>query len=178
MYEYGIRTSKAHFWVHVCAKDAGFYLYRRRDMVAKLHQFDEKVIATAIGRVVPVHANLVQNGGLLLPFWLTYEWFDAWDWAGAPSDDALGKFAEAAFLKATREKLIAFPAWEVTKHDDIAEQYQGRDFRVRVGSPLHAEVKADYQGGQWGTGKLFVQTHEQNHRHRGRLLHRNHWRDG
>lgn len=141
-------------------------------MAAALHRFEQKTIATASGRLVPVHRSLIQNGGMLSPYWLTYEWFDAWPWSSADSDRALGSFAEAAFVKAVKEQLIAFPAFDLRPHESLAQQFNGRDYQVHMGNPLHVEVKADYQGGQWGTGNLFVQTHEQDHRHGGRLVHR------
>ena len=172
MIEYGVTTSKAHYWVHVCPLDASLYCYGRRRMAADLERFERREIRSAIGHLVPVIPNLISNGGLLRAYDYDYPLFKRWDWQGAKSDRALGAMAEALFENLCSSGQFALPV-RAERYDEQGDQFQGKDFACSLGAPrVDVEVKADVQGGIWGTGNLFVQTHELHHRATERLSHR------
>lgn len=167
MIEYGITTSKAHYWCHVCPLDAMFYVYSRREMLERLPGLQEKAIRSAIGRLVPIIKAgdwLRCNGGIIDQFDAGYEFFGRWQWATAASDRAVGAMAEEAFQAACREHLLCLPI-RARRLNAKADQVTGRDYECDLGAPsVSVEVKGDIKGGAWGTGNLFVQTHEGTHR--------------
>lgn len=162
MKEYGVQTSKAHYWAHVCPIDAMIYWYPRRRMVDALDNFREAKIRSAIGRVVPIVRNLAVNGGCIRYTELGYPYFERWDFASAPTDREAGALAEDLFSTACVEGLFLLPVRVCKRYDAYAEQIQGKDFECDLGRPgsVDIEVKFDGPGGTWGTGNLFVQTHE------------------
>lgn len=172
MIEYGIKTSKAHVWVHVCPLDACFYFYSRARMVVVLDRFPEAVIASARGRLVRLHGNRDCDGGFIRSIERPYGWFNAFGWKDAASDCDVGEIAERMFQTLINEQGFPFPI-QAHKYAALDDQYQGKDFRVTPRmSHFDVEVKADIRGGEWGTGNLFVQTHEGGHQWAGRNAHK------
>ena len=172
MKEYGITTSEAHYWLHVCHLDAMFYWYPRARMQQQLSRFDKCTIRSAIGHIVPIHPNLRSNGGIIHSVVPGFEFFAEWDWNSAESDKAVGKMAEACFAKFVREHQFFLPVKIKRFYESTEDQYKGKDFEVSLGRPtVDIEVKGDARGGVWGTGNLFVQTHETGHDYNGRRSH-------
>jgi hypothetical protein len=170
--EYGVTTSRAHYWLHVCPEDASFYIYPRRKMVELLAKYPAKEIISARGHVVPILENLIYNGGIIRPLDFTYPWFKQFDFSSAASDHDAGALAEAAVKEAAGAGLLTLPV-QIEFADGIDDQFSGFDFRAALfQAPTMIEVKADVAGGIWGTGNLFVQTHERGHRHSERNGHR------
>jgi hypothetical protein len=170
--EYGITTSRAHYWVHVCPDDSALYTYPRKRMLALMAKYETKTIASARGHVVPILQNLVHNGGIIWPCDLPFDWFKQFGFSAAASDHDVGKIAERCFKTAVSDGFFRLPV-AVEFAEEIQDQYQGFDFRARLhANPALIEVKADIVGGVWGSGNLFVQTHEGGHKHAERNGHR------
>lgn len=172
MIEYGITTSKAHVWVHVCPEDARLYWYQRRLMLPVLARCPTREIPTARGHLVRLIGNRAVDGGVIQEIERDDAWFRQWDWKQAETDGAAGAMAEDMFSRVVAEHGFPFPLG-LQRYDQIADQYQGKDFCLRPKiAALDVEVKADFVGGEWGTGNLFVQTHELRHQHGARHAHR------
>jgi len=172
MIEYGITTSKAHVWVHVCPKDARLYWYQRKQMIPLLPKFPEREIISARGRLVRLIGNRVCDGGIVREIERPDPWFRAWNWKDAESDSEVGAMAEAMFEAVICEHGFPFPL-TAERYETREEQYQGKDYKITPKlSALDIEIKADFVGGEWGTGNLFVQTHELKHQHGARHAHR------
>jgi hypothetical protein len=58
----------------------------------------------------------------------------------------------------------------LTRYEEVEDQRNGVDFKCEA--KYDVETKADVPGGVWGTGNLFVQTHELHHQHGERNGHR------
>ncbi len=172
MKEYGITTSQAHVWVHVCPKDLAIYWYLRKRMVERLSVLPERVIASAKGRLCRLFGNRKVDGGFIYAVDLPVAWWAERDWYGASSDREVGQWAEDIFRRAVQEGFIGIPAC-CERYDDAADQFTGRDFRLipALQNPDY-EIKADVAGGEWGSGNLFIQTHELHHQHGQRNAHR------
>lgn len=168
MVEYGITTSKAFLWAHVCPLDASIYWYRREEMLALIERSPSVEIKSARGRLVAIHGNVFPAGNIHDSD-LGYDFFDRWPWDSAKSDKDVGAFAEQCFSVAVRERRLTLPV-HLDRYNSVGEQYQGKDFRCRTNYDV--EIKADIPGGVWGTGNLFVQTHELHHQHHTRNAHR------
>jgi hypothetical protein len=174
MREYGIFTSEAHYWLHVCPLDASFYMYPRKPMATLLHEreFPTMQIKSAIGYLVDIRSNLRANGGIIRPLDLDYAFFGRWDWKAAESDEHLGRMAEDCFSTAVRVGLFTLPV-RASFYTSRADQFKGKDFACTLAAtPTDIEVKPDTPGGIWGTGNLCVQTHEGGHDHARRHAHR------
>lgn len=160
MIEYGVETSEAHYWLHVCPLDASFYFYSRQRMVKILSHFKEVRIKSAIGRLVPVIKNKTCNAGILHTCDLQYEFMNQWSWSSAPSDKAIGQWAEECFELACKKGLFRLPI-VIDRYDDRRDQFKGKDYACKLPRPIiDVEIKGDILGGIWGTGNLFVQTSE------------------
>jgi hypothetical protein len=170
--EYGITTSVAHYWLHVCPDDASFYVYPRRKMLELMTRYQPKEIVSARGYVVPIRENLIYNGGIIRPLDFSYPWFKQFDFADAASDHDAGVLAESVVRAAADAGLLTLPV-ALEFAESVGDQFSGFDFRAELfKTPTLIEVKADVAGGIWGTGNLFVQTHERGHRHGERNGHR------
>lgn len=170
MIEYGITTSKAGVWFHVCPLDCSAYYYSRTRMTAILPTLPEVTITSATGRLCKLNGRRVVDGGFIHDIDLPLKWIDGWRDCEADTD--AGEMAERIFKQCVDARLFQIPA-KATFLLDINDQYTGRDFLVKplVGE-LSVEVKADFRGGEWGTGNLFVQTRELHHKHGERNAHR------
>jgi len=170
MKEYGITTSRAAVWFHVCPLDCAAYYYGRRAMQKILNHLPEREIASARGRLCKLVGNRVCDGGFIYDIDLPLRWIEGWQDARTDSD--VGAFAERIFEQCVETRLFQLPA-VFRRLESRTEQFTGRDYEL---SPKHArlsvEVKADFVGGEWGTGNLFVQTHEFHHQHEKRNGHR------
>lgn len=168
MVEYGITTSKAFIWAHICSLDASIYWYRRDEMLEVLKRYPIAEIQSARGHLIKLHENFFPNG-CIHDADLGYEFFKQWRWKEAASDDQAGDWAEQCFAMAVRERRLNLPV-RLTRYEKVEEQREGKDFQCRA--DYDVEIKADLPGGVWGTGNLFVQTHELHHQHEGRNVHR------
>lgn len=170
MIEYGITTSTAAVWFHVCPLDAAAYFYARTRMLKILPTLREVEIPSARGRLCRLFGNRVCDGGFIYRADLEPDWFDGW--SAAASDTAAGDLAERVFEISVTHRRFQIPA-KATRFNERAEQFTGKDFEVTPLAPsLTVEVKADFVGGEWGSGNLFVQTHELHHKHGERNAHR------
>jgi len=167
MVEYGITTSKAFLWAHVCPLDASIYWYKREDMLTVITNSTSIEIPTARGHLVSIHANRFPKG-CIHDADLGYDFFDRWSWETAVSDDEVGAFAEECFSVAVQQRRMMLPVG-LKRYEKIEEQREGKDFQCRANYDV--EIKADIRGGIWGTGNLFVQTHELHHQHQERNAH-------
>lgn len=138
-------------------------------MLRRLKSYPEREIVSARGRLIPILGSLKSNGGFLESEMLGDDLFRRWDWKNATSDCDVGAYAEELVEAACAARLLRFPVRAV-RYEDIVEQRKGKDFRLSVAFDL--EVKADVVGGIWGTGNLFVQTHEYKHQHADRNAHK------
>lgn len=139
-------------------------------MVQILDSLPEREIVSAKGRVCRLKTNRVCDGGFIYDISLPYQWVEGWD--DLESDSAAGEFAERIFEQCVDSRLFQIPA-KARRLNTKAEQYTGRDYVVQpMAASLSVEVKADFVGGEWGTGNLFVQTHEYRHQWAGRNTHR------
>jgi len=171
--EYGITTSKAHVWAHLCPLDGCFYWYKRSRMVFVCEKYERKTIPTAMGHIVPVVKNLRANNGFIWYFGFPYEWLDSYDISSADSDRTAGTETERLFEFCVKAGLFLVPLAVDRKYLELREQFDGKDYRCSFGNGfLDVEIKLDARGGRWGTGNLFVQTHELNHDHARRSGHR------
>lgn len=153
MFERGITTSKADVWAHVCPAGGEFFIYKRRKMVAALGQYDERILPSARGRLVPCRLWFIHR--IVGPAAL----FSVTDWESASSDTDVGEAAEQCFQRAVDAFLIP-PLYGWVFMADTRSQNAGIDYRIGTPRDLTVEVKADIPGGTNGTGNLFVQTHE------------------
>lgn len=173
MVEYGIRTSEAFIWAHVCPLDASIYWYQRTQMLEVLKRCSIVEIRSARGHLVPLKEHRISwikpAVGFIHDCELGYDFFKQWEWTRAVDDREIGAFAEECFAQALRAKRLTLPV-NAKKVVDISEQFQGKDFECRASYAV--EVKADVPGGVWGTGNLFVQTHEFRHQYEERNGHR------
>jgi len=157
--EYGITTSIAAVWAHVCPLDAEIYYYSRARMLRILPRLKTREIDTAIGALCPLAGNRDCDGGFIESICPPVEWWRQYDWKRGTKDE-VGAFAEALFVRCVDARLFRVPT-KAVRYETKEEQYRGRDFRVTPAmSGFDVEVKADVVGGEWGTGNLFVQTHE------------------
>ena len=162
MREYGITTSQADYWLHVCQKDASFYLYPRKQMLGLIKNFQKKEIPTAKGFIVPIIPNLRENGGIIRAYYLGPDFLRSWSWK-ADTDAGIGAMGEDCVRAASDAGDFMLPV-SVGFYRDKADQYKGKDFFARLPKPeITIEIKTDLPGGIWGTGNLFVQTHESQH---------------
>ena len=159
MREYGITTSIAAVWVHVCPLDAALYYYSRLRMLAILPKLKQREIATAIGVLCPLYGNRACDGGFIEHIDPPWEWWKDYNWEAITKDEA-GAHAENLFMRCVERRLFKIPA-KATRYETRQEQYSGRDFKITPAfASFDVEVKADMIGGEWGTKNLFVQTHE------------------
>lgn len=156
---YGITTSEAHYWIHVTPKDGGIYLYPRKWMAAIHERFQERVISSARGRLAPLPTILLVNGGRARFVDLGYERMDRYAFDTVASDRRAGDLAERCFVEAAADGLVCLPVIVQKKYETFAQQTRGMDYAVRL-LGHDVEIKADIAGGMWGTGNLFIQTHE------------------
>jgi hypothetical protein len=168
MVEYGITTSKAFIWAHICPLDASIYWYRREEMLAVLDKYTAVEIKSARGHLVKLHGNVFPKG-FVHDAELGYEFFKRWKWNDADSDIEVGAWAEECFAVAVRERRLTLPV-RLTRYEAVEDQRNGVDFKCEA--KYDVETKADVPGGVWGTGNLFVQTHELHHQHGERNGHR------
>lgn len=169
MFKRGIGTQNAHIWAHVCPLDASIYWYetkRMRELLPKLRAVE---IPSAKGALCPILPNLIENRGFIHAVFLGGQWMRRWEWRRAASDAEAGEIAESMFEVAARERKMLFPM-NTFPIVDFKRQCEDGDFDCCADYPV--EVKADFAGGLWGTGNLFVQTHEQGHKHGARHAHR------
>ncbi len=116
-------------------------------------------IPTAVGHAVPIVANLINNNGFIMPINIGYEWFKKYDW-GRGTEEHKGKWAESIVMESIEQAGFLTPV-SVSFLELREEQYQGKDLHIKPKAEIFSvEVKADVPGGIWGTGNLFVQTHE------------------
>lgn len=165
LFEYGITTSNADVWIHVCPNDLALYWYRRLIMVREAAggRYQEREIVSARGYLVPVGEWFIQRIEVPQAMMLRYGWQEA------PSDAKIGRYAEHLVRDCFSVGIM--PGF----HDlhflsNKREQQRGVDFEVRPRG-YEVEVKADIRGGRAGTGNLFVQTHELHHHHGKRNAH-------
>ena len=172
MIEYGVHTSQAHIWVHVCPKDASFYWYSRKQMSALCGKFRHVEIKSAKGHLVPLNGNRDCDGGIIKDVGRTYKWFSEFQWINADTDSKAGAIAERMFEQLIAEFAFPIPA-KAIRYDEREDQFCGKDYRLTpLISEPDIEIKGDFEGGEWGTGNLFVQTHEYRHAHGERHAHR------
>lgn len=170
MIEYGITTSQATVWFHVCPLDCSAYFYGRQAMLKILPSLPEKEIASARGRLCKLNGNRTCDGGFIYDIELPLKWIGGW--RDVVTDRAAGEMAERVFEQCVRARLFQLPA-AAKRLETKAEQYTGRDYELAPIFPtLSVEVKADFKGGERGAGNLFVQTHEMHHKHGERNAHR------
>ena len=170
MIEYGITTSKAEIWFHVCPNDVAAYWYARSRMVELLPRLPERKIVSAAGRLCRLFGNRTCDGGFIHAIELPLPWVAGWQ--SLSSDAAAGELAERVFEQCVEKRLFQIPA-RAARLNTRAEQLTGRDYVVRpVREQLAVEVKADFVGGEWGSGNLFIQTHELHHQPSRRNAHR------
>lgn len=170
MIEYGITTSQAIVWFHVCPLDCSAYFYGRQAMLKLLPSLPEKEITSSRGRLCKLNGNRVVDGGFIYDIELPLKWIEGW--RDAASDREAGAMAERIFEQCVGKRLFQMPA-TARRLETRAEQFTGRDYELSPIFPsFSVEVKADFAGGEWGTGNLFVQTHELHHKHSGRNAHR------
>jgi hypothetical protein len=173
MVEYGITTSKSFLWLHVCPKDASIYWYQVSKMRAAMLAYPQVEIASARGHIVKINDHRISwtkpGVGFIHDCEPGFDFFKRWAWDTAENDRDVGAFAEECVELAMKAKLLTLPVRpvKVIKRD---EQFDGRDFWCGVDYSI--EVKADVRGGVWGTGNLFVQTHELRHNYLERNGHR------
>ena len=96
MLEYGITTSEAFIWAHVCPLDASIYWYKRTDMLSILSTSPAVEIASAKGHLVRIHTHRFPSS-CIHDADLGYDFFDRWPWESAKSDSEIGEFAELCF---------------------------------------------------------------------------------
>lgn len=162
MREYGITTSQADYWLHICPEDASFYLYPRKAMVKISHKFKVVEIPTAKGFLVPVIKNLRENGGIIRSYFLGYELFNKWPWEGKTDAD-VGLMGEQCFHEVCKNGDFMLPVF-VGFYKEKKDQYKGKDFFCSLPKEkITIEIKTDVKGGVWGSKNLFVQTHESRH---------------
>lgn len=172
MIEYGITTSKAHVWAHVCPLDADIYFYSRKKMLALMTNYPQVEIVSAKGHLVKILPNEKQKGGIIDVIDVPWQWWREVDIEGAPNDEEAGKRAEQIFHKCVDSGLFSIPC-RANFYTELQDQFTGRDFSVVPLMPqVDVEVKLDAPGGLYGTGNLFVQTHEYKHEHSARNAHK------
>lgn len=170
MKEYGITTSQALVWFHVCPLDCAAYYYGREAMLKILDSLPEREIASAKGRLCKLNGRRTVDGGFIYRIEIPLKWMDGWQ--ACKTDGEAGEFAEYIFENCVMDRLFQMPA-RAQRFDTKEEQYKGQDYRIVPMWPAFSvEVKADFVGGEWGTGNLFVQTHELHHRHGERNAHK------
>lgn len=170
MIEYGITTSKALVWFHVCPLDVSAYFYGRRAMLEILPTLPEVTIASSRGRLCRLDGRRTCDGGFIYDIDLPLKWIDGW--RDVKTDNEAGALAERIFEQCVRSRLFQMPA-TATRYETREEQFTGRDYQIEPIFPkFSVEVKADFRGGHWGTKNLFVQTHELHHKHGERNAHR------
>lgn len=167
MREYGITTSQAHYWIHVCPKDAAFYLYPKVKMLDVLSRFKAWNGPTSKGFLVPIIPNLRENNGIIRPYDFSttggYKIFSQWTWKGK-TDRKVGEMGEECFQWFAEAGEFCLPV-HASFLSGKSLQYKGMDFYCQLLKPkVSIEVKADVKGGIWGSGNLFVQTHELQHK--------------
>lgn len=160
MREHGITTSEAYWWVFVCPKDAAFYCLRTATANKMLSCLRKAEIPTAKGFLLPIVGNRTWEGGFIFANYAEEIWFRQWPWSGKTDAD-IGEMGEKCFQKACQIGIVRMPV-SVGRFNTIEEQYKGKDFALSsLGADV--EVKTDLPGGVWGTGNLFLQTHERQH---------------
>jgi hypothetical protein len=159
MYHYGIEKSTAHYWVHVCPLDAGLFVYPRNEMVKILSRYKDTKGDTYIGKLVDIRKHIKTNGGFITFIEMTYPLFKEYNWSDKDLT-VLGCYGEEVFKRACDQGVFRLPCY-ATLYNQIEDQYKGRDFLVKpLIEKTFVEVKVDRPGGIWGSGNLFVQTHE------------------
>ena len=166
MYHYGIEKSSAHYWVHVCPLDAGLFVYPRNKMVKVLSRYQDTKGETYIGKLVGIREHIKGNGGFITFIEMTYPLFKEYNWKMEHkylSDKdltELGRYGEDVFKRACDTGMFRLPGTAIP-YSQIEDQYKGKDFLVKpLLDKTFVEVKVDRPGGIWGSGNLFVQTHE------------------
>jgi hypothetical protein len=125
-------------------------------------KFKIKEIPTAKGYLVPILKNLRENGGIIRRYFLGYEVFKRWTWK-AKTDAGIGEMGEQCFDAVCKKGDFMLPVC-VGFYDKKIDQYTGKDFYCSLPKEkISIEIKTDIPGGVWGTGNLFIQTHESQH---------------
>ena len=159
MFEYGIEKSTAHLWAHICPLDATIYLYPRLNMLNVLKKYPVSTGKTFIGHLVTIRNNLKANDGFITGIEFGYRELKKHKWENASEHEA-GEIGENIFVSLVDSGIIRLPA-KSSKFREKKDQYMGKDFVLTAKIPeTIIEVKFDRPGGVWGTGNLFVQTHE------------------
>lgn len=170
MIEYGIGTSEARIWLHVCPHDMCIYWYSRARMLEVMTKYQHVKIKSAQGHLVRLSGNRVCDGGFIFDAGIKSEWVAGW--RDLDSDSEAGAIAERVFEQCVKSARFAVPA-RATRYDAKEDQFKGKDYRVTPFiDSFDVEVKADFVGGEWGSGNLFIQTHELRHDWAGRNSHR------
>lgn len=165
--EYGITTSQADVWAHVCPLDGDIYYYSRKRMLKLIDKCKKVSIPTAEGRIVPIIKNEKARGGIIhvidVPWqWWEYEKLSAKD--EIPNDRIAGQRAESLFNRCVIDGLFTIPC-AASFYTEQSDQFRGIDFKVfPKASSIDVEVKFDGAGGLYGSGNLFVQTNEKDHK--------------
>lgn len=158
---YGIQTSKADYWVHVCPDINQFFYYNRARMLKLIEAKDfPRVDArsangaiTGRGYLIPIHCGIV---GVVHP---PITIIRATDW-NSVTDAQAGILAEEAWAVAVELGYVPRP-WLPEYFTTTAEQYEGKDFSISPARKFTVEVKCDRPLKQ--TGNLFVQIAEYKH---------------
>lgn len=121
------------------------------------------------GVLVPIIPNLRSNGGIIRPYDFSanggYQVFNKWTWDG-DTDAAVGEMGEQCLQHFAESGEFCLPV-HVSFLNGKEHQYKGKDFYCQLPKPkVSIEVKTDVRGGVWGSGNLFVQTHESQHKRR------------
>ena len=115
---------------------------------------------------MPIIPNLRCNEGIIRPYDFSpsggYEEFKKWTWEGS-TDAEVGKMGEECVQYFAQLGELTLPI-SVGFYVEKADQFKGKDFYCKLLKPqMTIEIKTDVVGGIWGTGSLFVQTHESPH---------------
>lgn len=170
LFEYGVHTSEADYWIHVCP-GAGIFYYLR----SIASERGEKGLLGARRQAKSANGKVTGEGYLVpiagTPWIAEWElpariWPTSFDWTKA-TDRAAGMAAEGLIKYCL--SLHEFPVgrrveWVI----GLREQFGGKDAIVSPPVQLKIEVKCDRPAER--TGNLFIQTAEKHHQTSGARL--------
>jgi len=160
MYEYGIHTSRADFWIHVVPGTEQLFIYERRRMSKEIKsgKYKHVEIPTASGVLVPLDEWFIRSVCLSRT-----RLFKACKGHYASDADIGHRCEDVVETWLNMHNLHGGfpPLLMATRITDRETQFTGCDLVVERPPAVLIEVKADTRADD--TGNLFVQTHEQHH---------------
>ena len=161
---YGITEEESNFRIHVFPKSNNLYLILTKELKELIKVKNYKIVSvytnnivTAQGYLVPIKDINYLPSTLEIP--LAQSWNDIKKQIGKGDLDN----SEKGFIAETvaQWSLISFfkIPFDSIKNATKDEQLKGIDFKINAET---FQVKCDYNGGEKGTGNLFIQINECN----------------